>query len=132
MLDFIKKHPCWAATAVGFSAILLSFVSEQFAAYGLAAVFFFIIVFRFAGIILIGINIAAMLLVANDKSAAGIILTLPFGGLGAVIGLLFNPSYKYEIAVKIIFSIQLWTVIWAFVSLILFEINYYSLSLIGF
>lgn len=127
-MDFIKKHPCIAISIVGFLAILLNFCSEQFAAYGLGLIFFFILALRFAGVILVGVNIAAMLSVANDKSVAGIILSLPFGGLGAVIGLLFNPSCKYETGIKIIFSIQLWLVIWAFASFILYALNYYSIG----
>lgn len=123
-MDFIEKHPCIAISIVGILAIILSFFIEQLAAYGLVVFIFF----RLAGVILVGINIAAMLLVGKDKPVAGIILSLPFGGLGAVIGLLFNPSYEYENAVKIIFSIQLWLVIWAFASFILYALNYYSVG----
>lgn len=127
-MDFIKKYPCRTAAIVGAAVIIFSFVNEQFAAYGFALSFLIIIAFRFVGIVLVGINIAALFLVANDKPAVGVLLSLPFGGLGAVIGLQFNPSYEYEIAVKIIFSIQLWIVIWAFASFILYALNYYSIG----
>ena len=123
-MDFIEKHPCIAISIVGILLILLSFFIEQLAAYGL---FVFLLLYL-AGVILVVINIAAMLLVANDMSAAGVILSLLFGGLGAMIGLLFNPSYDKEKAVKIIFSIQLWLVIWALASAILYALNYYSIG----
>lgn len=123
-MDFIQKYPCWTTAILGILLILLSFFIEQLAAYGLV-VFLFLYL---AGVILVVINIAAMLLVGKDKPAAGVILSLPFGGLGAMIGLLFNPSYEYETAVKIIFSIQLWLVIWAFASFMLYELNYYSIG----
>lgn len=125
-MDFIKKHPCIAVSIVGFLAILLNFFSEQFAAYGLGLILFFILALRFAGVILVGVNIAAMLSIANDKSAAGVILSLPLGGLGAMIGLLFNSSYEKETAVKVIFSVQLWVIIWAIFSFVLFNFDYYS------
>lgn len=123
-MDFIEKHPCIAISIVGILLILLSFFIGQLAAYGFALFFLLYL----AGVILAVINIAAMLLVGKDKPAAGVILSLPFGGLGAVIGLLFNPSYEYETGIKIIFSIQLWLVIWAFASFMLYELNYYSIG----
>lgn len=123
-MDFIEKHPCIAISIVGILLILLSFFIRQLAAYGFALFFLLYL----AGVILAVINIVAMLLVGKDKPAAGVILSLPFGGLGAVIGLLFNPSYKYETGIKIIFSIQLWLVIWAFASFMLYELNYYSIG----
>ncbi len=125
-MDFIKKHPCMAVSIVGFLAILLNFFSEQFAALGLLAAIWLIAAAVLAGVVLIGINIASMLLVAKDKPIAGVLLSLPLGGLGAVIGTLFNPSYKYETAVKVIFSVQLWVIIWAIFSFILFNFDYYS------
>lgn len=60
------------------------------------------------------------------QPTAGVILSLPFGGLGAMIGLLFNPSYEKEKTVKVIFSVQLWILIWAVVSFMLFGLGYYS------
>ncbi|MDE6747439.1 MAG: hypothetical protein K2J72_12520 [Oscillospiraceae bacterium] len=123
-MDFIGKHPCVAISIVGILLILLSFFIGQLAAYGFALFFLLYL----AGIVLVVINIAAMLLVTYDKPAAGVILSLPFGGLGAMIGLLFNPSYDKEKAVKIIFSIQLWIVIWALASFILFALDYYSIG----
>lgn len=125
-MDFIQKHPCRTTAILGTLAILLSFFIEQLAAYGLGVFLFFLLVVRLVGVILVGINIAAMLLVTNDKPVAGVILSLPFGGLGAVIGLMFNQSCEYETAVKIIFSIQLWVLIWGFVSFMLYTLNYYS------
>ena len=115
-----------AVSIVGFLAILLNFFSEQFAALGLLAAIWLIAAAVLAGVVLIGINIASMLLVAKDKPIAGVLLSLPLGGLGAVIGTLFNPSYKYETAVKVIFSVQLWVIIWAIFSFILFNFDYYS------
>ncbi|MDE7278267.1 MAG: hypothetical protein K2N26_00855 [Oscillospiraceae bacterium] len=126
-MDFIKKHPCWTVAIIGILAILLDFLSEQFAALGLFVAVWLLVAAVIAGVVLIIINMAAMLLVANDKPAAGVILSLPFGGLGAVIGTLFNPSYKYENAVKIIFSMQLWVLIWALVSFMLETVGYYSI-----
>ena len=123
-MAFIKKHPCIAVSIVGLFAILLDFLIEQFAEFGGALCFiflFFISFFPLLGIFVLIFNIAAMLAVANNKIVAGVILSLPFGGLGAVIGLLFNPSYEYKIAVKTIFSIQLWLVIWVFASLIILQ-----------
>lgn len=124
MLAFIKKHPCIAISIVGLFAILLDFLIEQFAELGGAMGFillFFISFFPLLGIFVLIFNIAAMIAVLKGKPAAGVILSLPFGGLGAVIGLLFNPSYEYKIAVKTIFSIQLWLVIWVVASLIILQ-----------
>lgn len=123
-MAFLKKHPCIAVSIVGLFAILLDLLIEQFAELGgvLCFIFLFLIsFFPLLGIFVLIFNIAAMIAVLKDKPAAGVILSLPFGGLGAVIGLLFNPSYKYKIAVKTIFSIQLWLVIWVFASLIILQ-----------
>lgn len=126
-MDFIKKHPCWAVAVVGILAVLLNFLSEQFTALGLIVAVWLLAASVFAGVVLIIINITAMLLVTKDKPAAGVLFSLPFGGLGAVIGTLFNPSYKYETVVKVIFSVQLWILIWAFVSFMLENMGYYSI-----
>lgn len=126
-MGFIKKHPCWAVAVVGIMAVLLDFLSEQFTALGLIVAVWLLAASVFAGVVLIIINITAMLLVTKDKPAAGVLFSLPFGGLGAVIGTLFNPSYKYETVVKVIFSVQLWILIWAFVSFMLENMGYYSI-----
>ncbi|MDE6594415.1 MAG: hypothetical protein K2K44_00210 [Oscillospiraceae bacterium] len=126
MLDFIKKHPCIAVSIVGFFAILLDFLSGQFAAYGWVLFFLFLIALHLLGIFVLIFNIAAMIAVSNDKPVAGVIFSLLLGGFGAFIATLFNPSYEKEKAVKVIFSIQLWLVIWAVVSFMLFELGYYS------
>ena len=123
-MAFIKKHPCIAVSIVGLFAILLDLLIEQFAELGGAMCFIFLFLISFfplLGIFVLIFNIIAMIAVLKDKPAAGVILSLPFGGLGAAIGLLFNPSYEYKIAVKIIFSIQLWLVIWVFASLIILQ-----------
>lgn len=125
-MDFIKKHPCWTVAAVGILAILLDFFSEQFAAYGFVLMLFVIMFFGIVGIFVLIFNIAAFVAAVNDKPTAGVILSLPFGGLGAMIGLLFNPSYEKEKTVKVIFSVQLWILIWAVVSFMLFGLGYYS------
>lgn len=114
--NFIKKHLCWAVAAVGILAILLDFFSEQFAAYGFVLIVLIVLFFGIVGIFVLIFNIAAFAAVVNDKPTAGVILSLPFGGLGAMIGLLSNPSYEKEKAVKVIFSVQLWILIWAAVS----------------
>lgn len=114
--NFIKKHPCWTVAAVGVMAIFLSFFSEQFAAYGIALILLIVLFFGIVGIFVLIFNIAAFAAVVNDKPTAGVLFSLPFSGLGAMIGLLFNPSYEKEKTVKVIFSIQLWILIWAAVS----------------
>lgn len=121
-MDFFERHPSFITAIVGIGCIFISFVSEWFAALGFNVFFFGILALRFAGIFVIAFNIAAMITVAKDKPAAGLLFSLPFGGLGAVIGTLFNPSYEYENAVKVIFSIQLWLCIWAVVSAMLVDI----------
>ncbi|MDE7304205.1 MAG: hypothetical protein K2N60_12910 [Oscillospiraceae bacterium] len=118
-MDFIEKHPSFIVAIFGIAAILLSVLCPEFAALGANLFFFGAIALYYAGIFVLIFNIAAMIAFLKDKPAAGVILSLPFGGLGAVIGLLFNPSYEYEIAVKIIFSIQLWLGIWAVASAML-------------
>lgn len=115
-MDFIKRHPTIITAIFGVGAILLSIVSSEFAALGANLFFFCAIALYYAGIFLLAFNIAAMVTVLKDKPTAGILLSLPFGGLGAVIGTLFNPSYEYETAVKIIFSIQIWLGIWSYAS----------------
>lgn len=125
-MEFIKKHPCWAVAVVGILAVLFDFFSEQFAAYGFVLMLFVMMFFGIVGIFVLIFNIAAFVAAVNDKLAAGVILSLPFGGLGAMIGLLFNPSYEKEKTVKVIFSVQLWLVIWAVVSFMLFGFGYYS------
>lgn len=125
-MDFIKKHPYIAVSIVGFLTVLLDLASGWFAALGLLTAIWLFAAAVLAGVVLIGINIASMILVANDKPIAGVLLSLPLGGLGAVIGLAFNPSYEKETAVKVIFSVQLWVIIWAVFSFILFNFGYYS------
>ncbi|MCM1330015.1 MAG: hypothetical protein NC253_11300 [Ruminococcus sp.] len=125
-MDFIKNHPSIAVSIVGFLAVLLDLVSGSFAALGLMTAVCLFAVALWAGILLIGINIASMILVANDKPIAGVLLSLPLGGLGALIGLTFNPSYEKETAVKVIFSVQFWVIVWAVFSFILFNFDYYS------
>lgn len=125
-MDLIKKHPCWAVAVVGIMAILLDFFIGQFAAYGWVSMLFIMLFFGIVGIFVLIFNIAAMIAVSNDKPVAGVIFSLLLGGLGAFIATLFNPSYEKEKTVKVIFSIQLWLVIWAVVSFMLFELGYYS------
>lgn len=119
MLNFIQKHPSFIVAILGMAAILLSFLSSEFAALGANLFFFGAIALYYAGIFVLIFNIAAMVAVIKDKPVVGAILSLPFGGFGAVIGTVFNPSYEREIAVKIIFSIQLWLGIWAVASAML-------------
>lgn len=119
MLNFIQKHPSFTVAIFGMAAILLSFLSSEFAALGANLFFFGAIALYYAGIFVLIFNIAAMVAVIKNKPVVGAILSLPFGGFGAVIGTVFNPSYEREIAVKIIFSIQLWLGIWAVASAML-------------
>ena len=129
-MDFIKKHPCISVSIVGLLAIILDFFSQPIAGSGFLIMFIILTVgFALIGIFLIGINITSMILVLSDKSAAGVILSLPIGGFGAMVGLLFNPSYKCKKAIKVIFSVQLWFVIWVLFSYILFSLDYYEIRL---
>ena len=118
-MDFIEKHPSFIVVIFGITAILLSVLMPEFAALGVNLFFFGAMALYYAGIFVLIFNIAAMIAVLKDKPDAGVILSLPLGGFGAVIGTLFNPSYEREIAVKIIFSIQLWLGIWSVASVML-------------
>lgn len=122
-MTFIEKHPLFIVAIFGISLILLSAFSSAFAALGCNLFFFGAIALYYAGFLVLIFNIAAMVAVLKDKPAAGVILSLPLGGFGAIIGTLFNPSYEREIEVKIIFSIQLWFGIWSVASVMLADIK---------
>lgn len=136
-MDFIKKHPSVVTSIVGISVIILTFFNEELVNRGSRLVWIAILGFVDLcavnvglGILLVALlvafNAAAKNAVANDKLDAGVIFALPFGGFGAIIGLLQNPNYFNKTAVKIIFSVQLWFVIWLFVSFMLDMSRFFS------
>lgn len=131
-MDFIKKHPCIAVSIFGISIIILTILNEELALKGERLAWMAIWGFlEFGGIyilylpLLVAFNLAAMSAVKNDKLDAGVIFALPFGGFGAIIGLIHNPNYFNANAVKVIFTVQLWFVIWLFVSFILSVLRYF-------
>lgn len=135
-MEFIKKHPCITVSAFGVLINILTVLNEELALKGARlvgiAIFGFVELlcsFGFVAILLVALlftfNLAAMSAVINDKLDAGIIFALPFGGFGAIIGLLQNPNYFNKNAVKIIFSVQLWFIIWLAVSLIMWSLRYF-------
>lgn len=130
-MEFIKKHPCSTVSAFGVLINILTVLNEELARLVWIAILGFVELlfsFGFVAILLVALlftfNLAAMSAVINDKLDAGIFFALPFGGFGAIIGLLHNPNYFNKTAVKIIFTIQLWFVIWLVVSFILDWLSY--------
>ena len=67
------------------------------------------------GIVII-INIFAFAAVLNNKPDAGLILSYPFGSLGATVGTLFKRDFKYANIVRIVFNIHIWFLVWCFCS----------------
>ncbi|MBD5140318.1 MAG: hypothetical protein HDT25_02720 [Ruminococcus sp.] len=133
-MNFIKKHPSFIVAILGIAAILLSVLMPWFSGYGF--ILFYLIYglltyFRFTSVLLIGLNVAAMIAVLKNKSAAGVITSFLSGGFGAIIGTLFNQSYECKKAVKVIFSIQMWILIWAYVSFMLIEWGYHTIGVLN-
>ena len=132
IFDFVKKHPYIIINVLGFLITLACFFSETLAGFGFILIFI-IVLFSAFGIcllILFAINIAAFLAVAYDKSVLGILLSLPFGSLGAFIAMkTCNISHKSDKAIKIIFNIHIWIVVWIAVSFLLYLLGYYDFSI---
>lgn len=135
-MDFIKKYPCILISIIGLLINILTILNEEFAHTGArvmwTAIFGFLdlfIDFWFVAILLVALlfafNIAAAIAVAKDKLDAGVIFSIPFGGFGGIIGLLCNKNYYNKNAVKSIFTIQLWFVIWLVVSFIMWNLRYF-------
>ena len=127
----MNKQPYLTINMIGILSVILCFFSEQWAEYGFGLIFI-AAMYSALGVcllILLAINICAFYAVKNDRSALGILLSLPFGSPGAFIAAnTCNTGYKRDKAIKIIFNIHVWIVTWIAVSFLLYLFGYHDLT----
>lgn len=131
----MTKQPYLTINIIGLLLAVMCFFSEQLAEYGFWLVFA-AVMYSALGVcllILLAINICAFYAVKNDKSVLGVLLSLPFGSPGAFIAVnTCNTGYKRDKAIKIIFNIHVWIVVWIAVSFLLFLSGFHDLIIVGF
>ena len=125
------KHPYLIINAAGLLLVAACFAVEQIAylGYMLAVLIMITFLTGFGFIFLIIwliINAASFLAASHNKTVPAILLSLPFGSLGAILTVVFNLGFEEEEIIKIIFLIHIWLIIAAAVSYKLVESGYYS------
>lgn len=132
MKEFIYKHYLLVTNIICFIWTALCFAGENiifrlgvgivFIGYGLFAVN--TVVSALAAAYVIAVNIISFILLKKDKRSA--VVWAVFGGsAGAMLSAhIVNKGYRYKKAVNIIFSINIWILIWAAVSCIAY--GYYG------
>ena len=115
------KHPYLIINLAGLLLVAACFAVEQIAALGYALALLIILSFMFGvGLVIwLIINVASFLAVSHNKPVLGILLSLPFGSLGAFLAVIFNLGFEEEEIIKIIFLIHTWILISAAVSFML-------------
>lgn len=133
IIDFIKNRPYAAINLAGAALILLTFLFEGLASFGLGTVLLLVIMSNFLPILLIilaVINVVSFITVDNIKIVPGIILTVLGGSIGAILAVRDTgedfPAHK---AVKIIFLIKMWLAVWLFVGFLSYEFGLYDFSI---
>lgn len=127
------KHPYLIINAAGLLLVASCFAVEQIAYLGfiLAVLVMITFLFGFGFIFLIIwliLNAASFLAASHNKTALAILLSLPFGSLGAFLAVIFNLGFENEDIIKIIFLIHTWIIAAAAVSFTLNEFGYYSFN----
>lgn len=122
------KHPYLIINAAGLLLVAACFAVEEIAALGCALAILISLSFMlgFGLVIWLIINVASFLAVSHNKTVLGILLSLPFGSLGAFLAVIFNLGFEEEEIIKIIFLIHIWILIATAVSYMLGESGYYS------
>ena len=122
------KHPYLIINAAGLLLVAACFAVEQIAALGFMLAFLVSLSFMLGiGLIIwLVINIVSFLAASHNKTVLAILLSLPFGSLGAILAVVFNLGFEEEEIIKIIFLIHTWIIIAAAVSYMLGESGYYS------
>ena len=130
--DIIMKCSYVIINALGSIITLTCFFCRQWAAFALILFFTF---FEYLGIalailtILFVINIAAFFAVKNNQSVLGVIFSLLCGSIGGFSAAYFtNENFAKAKALKLIFNIQMWIIVWIVLPSILFFNEYYSIA----
>lgn len=133
IVGFIKDHTYAAVNSAGAVLMLLTIFFEELAVFGILAVILAAIcssILPVLLIILLIINVAAFFTVDNFKTAPGIILTVIGGSIGAMLAVRdTGEDFPARKAVRIIFLIKVWLVLWLAEGFLLYESGVFDFSI---